>query len=93
MPTMSMKTIYLKLSRLSVKMNSGKGSKSEVFLDLLKGGVRCLPKKTGWQYGYSGHFHKALFDAISDGGNLDRLFPGFLDEVSGYRKYTRQAGW
>ena len=26
---MSMKTIYLKLSRLSVKMNSGKGSKSE----------------------------------------------------------------
>ena len=48
-----------------------------------------------WQYGYSGHFHKALFDAIcaADEGNLDRLSLGFPDEVEGYRKYTRQAGW
>ena len=48
-----------------------------------------------WQYGYSGHFHKALFEAIcvADEENLDRLSLGFPDEVSGYRKYTRQAGW
>ena len=48
-----------------------------------------------WQYGYLEDFHKALFDAIcaADEGNLDRLSLGFPDEVSGYRKYTRQAGW
>ena len=48
-----------------------------------------------WQYGYLGHFHSALFKAIcvADEGNLDKLSLGFPDEVSGYRKYTRQAGW
>ena len=48
-----------------------------------------------WQYGYLGHFHKALFEAIcaADEGNLNRLSLGFPDEVEGYRKYTRQAGW
>ena len=48
-----------------------------------------------WQYGYLGHFHSALFDAIcaADEGNLDRLSLGFPDEVEGYRKYTQQAGW
>ena len=48
-----------------------------------------------WQYGYLGHFHKALFEAIcvADEENLDKLSPGFPDEISGYRKYTRQAGW
>jgi len=47
-----------------------------------------------WQYGYLGHFHKALFEVIcaADKENLDRLSPGFPDEISGYRKYTRQAG-
>ena len=48
-----------------------------------------------WQYGYLGHFHKALFDTIcvADEENLDRLSLGFSDEISGYRKYTQQAGW
>ena len=48
-----------------------------------------------WQYRYLGHFHKALFEAIcvADEENLDRLSLGFPDEVEGYRKYTRQAGW
>ena len=48
-----------------------------------------------WQYGYLGHFHKALFEAIcvADEENLDRLSLGFPDEVEGYRKYTQQAGW
>ena len=48
-----------------------------------------------WQYRHLGHFHKALFEAIcaADKENLDRLSLGFPDEISGYRKYTRQAGW
>jgi len=48
-----------------------------------------------WQYGYLGDFHSALFKVIcvADEGNLDRLSLGFSDEVSGYRKYTQQAGW
>ena len=48
-----------------------------------------------WQYKHLGHFRKALFDAIcaTDKENLDRLSPGFPDEINGYRKYTRQAGW
>ena len=79
-------------------MNSGKGSKSEVFPNLLKGGGKMSPEEdwiAKWQYGYSGDFHSALFKAIcaADEGNLDRLSPGFPDEVEGYGKYTRQAGW
>ena len=48
-----------------------------------------------WQYGYLGHFYSALFKAIcaADEENLGKLSLGFPDEISGYRKYTQQAGW
>jgi len=43
-----------------------------------------------WQFKASGHFYKALWEAIchADEGNLDRLEKGFPSEVQAYRDYA-----
>ena len=48
-----------------------------------------------WQYKMLGGFKSELMKVISraDNDNLDKLEKGFPDEVIGYRKFSRIAGW
>jgi len=48
-----------------------------------------------WQYNALGGFERTLIEAImaADGGNLQRLWMGFPNEVSAFRNYSEVDGW